>query len=302
MVDFPVTRFGSTSVERLLTSPETRRLLLAGLGVDADVAGATTDVRRVDSRAAANPAIFAADGGEVTAETWVLTGEELAVLLDVAKGPLSFESVAADFDTEAVFGTGVSKVYAAPSATATPTSETSEDGRIDLGEYVEEDVNSAVRIHDDLQASGLEPIANPLDQVETVSDPISTYVEDPTPTPTPRKPGPRTITGPPAPGMESFDEAIPALMDRWGIPGGVVGVVQDGELVFVHGYGQAVRPSSLRPLLPPGDGRPRRVGRLRGRRPPVSRPRQRLGAGVRRPRVGDVRHDDRPAGHPALAG
>jgi len=63
------------------------------------------------------------------------------------------------------------------------------------------------------------------------------------PTATVRKPGPRTITGPPSPGMESFDEEIPALMDEWGIPGGVVGVLKDVRLVFAHGYGQAVQPS-----------------------------------------------------------
>lgn len=245
IVDVPITGIGSTSIEQLVTSPESRRLLLAGLNVDADVAEATTDARRVHSRAVANPEIFAADEGEVVTETWVVTGEERAVLLDVAKGPLSFESVATETDTEAVFGTGVSKVYDATSAAATPDSDTPEDGEVDLGPYVEEDVSRVVEIHDDLQTGELEVVENPLEEVDTVSDPISTYVDDPTPTatPTPRKPGARTITGPPAPGMESFDEAIPALMDRWGIPGGVVGVVKDGELVFVHGYGQAVRAS-----------------------------------------------------------
>ncbi|MBX6333599.1 MAG: serine hydrolase [Gemmatimonadaceae bacterium] len=54
------------------------------------------------------------------------------------------------------------------------------------------------------------------------------------------------------PGMESYDRIIPALMAKWGIPGGAVAVVKDGRLVFARGYGYAdtaahevVRPDAL---------------------------------------------------------
>lgn len=47
------------------------------------------------------------------------------------------------------------------------------------------------------------------------------------------------ITGPSAPGMESFDRVIPSLMRDWDIPGGSVAVVKDGRLLLAHGYGLA---------------------------------------------------------------
>jgi N-acyl-D-amino-acid deacylase len=239
VADIPVTKVGDASVEELLSSAETRESLLTGLHVDPEVAQATTDVRQVDSRAVANPAVFATDD-EVLAETWLATGEESAVLLDVAKGPLSFETVAADFDRDAVFGTGVSKVYDTASAAATSTDDatpTDDDGT--FASFVEKDANGAADIHDRLLIEGLDVLEDSSDHV--VTDLFTTTVVSPTATP--RKPGPRTITGPPSDGMESFDEEIPALMDEWEIPGGVVGVVKDGRLVFVHGYGKAVRES-----------------------------------------------------------
>src|SRR5215467_3675848 len=53
------------------------------------------------------------------------------------------------------------------------------------------------------------------------------------------------MTGPPATGMESFDAIIPALMQKWQIPGGAVGVVKDGRLVLARGYGWADEEASL---------------------------------------------------------
>jgi N-acyl-D-amino-acid deacylase len=47
------------------------------------------------------------------------------------------------------------------------------------------------------------------------------------------------ISGPDAPGMESFDTLIPELMNDWGLFGGSVAVVKDGRLVFAHGYGMS---------------------------------------------------------------
>ena len=39
------------------------------------------------------------------------------------------------------------------------------------------------------------------------------------------------------PELASFDRIIPALMVKWGIPGGAVAVVKDGRLVYSRGYG-----------------------------------------------------------------
>ena len=60
------------------------------------------------------------------------------------------------------------------------------------------------------------------------------------------------ITGEPVAGMASVDEAISTLMRRWEIPGGAVGVVKDGRLVYARGFGysdaaagEAVAPDAL---------------------------------------------------------
>jgi CubicO group peptidase (beta-lactamase class C family) len=50
---------------------------------------------------------------------------------------------------------------------------------------------------------------------------------------------PRAVTGPSIPEMDSFDTEITNLMDKWTVPGGAVGVVKNGRLVFAHGYGHA---------------------------------------------------------------
>jgi N-acyl-D-amino-acid deacylase len=64
--------------------------------------------------------------------------------------------------------------------------------------------------------------------------------------------GRQPITGRSVPELVSFDRIIPALMRKWAIPGGAVGVVKDGRLVLAHGYGwadterrQPVEPDSL---------------------------------------------------------
>jgi N-acyl-D-amino-acid deacylase len=47
------------------------------------------------------------------------------------------------------------------------------------------------------------------------------------------------ITGTAVPGMANVDVAISELMTRWGIPGGAVGVIKDGRLVYARGFGYA---------------------------------------------------------------
>ena len=55
----------------------------------------------------------------------------------------------------------------------------------------------------------------------------------------------------------SFDRIIPALMVKWGIPGGAVAVVKDGSLVYSRGYGYAdlatATPTRGRCPLPAGE-------------------------------------------------
>jgi N-acyl-D-amino-acid deacylase len=45
------------------------------------------------------------------------------------------------------------------------------------------------------------------------------------------------ITGTAVPGMASVDEAVSEVMTRWEIPGGAVGIVRDGRLVYARGFG-----------------------------------------------------------------
>lgn len=47
------------------------------------------------------------------------------------------------------------------------------------------------------------------------------------------------ISGTAVPGMASVDDAISELMTRWDIPGGAVGIVRDGRLVYARGFGYA---------------------------------------------------------------
>ena len=51
--------------------------------------------------------------------------------------------------------------------------------------------------------------------------------------------GLRAQTGAAVPGMESYDQLIPALMARWNMPGAAVAVMRNGRLIFARGYGYA---------------------------------------------------------------
>jgi CubicO group peptidase (beta-lactamase class C family) len=60
------------------------------------------------------------------------------------------------------------------------------------------------------------------------------------------------ITGEAVPGMESYEQVVPALMEKYAIPGGAVAVVRDGKLIYARGFGYAdvetktpVQPDSL---------------------------------------------------------
>jgi N-acyl-D-amino-acid deacylase len=47
------------------------------------------------------------------------------------------------------------------------------------------------------------------------------------------------ITGDAGPGLESFDKAVLAMMDRHGIPGGALAIAKNGKLVYAKGFGWA---------------------------------------------------------------
>ncbi|MDQ2900919.1 MAG: serine hydrolase [Acidobacteriota bacterium] len=60
------------------------------------------------------------------------------------------------------------------------------------------------------------------------------------------------VTGQPAPGLESIDEAMQNLLTKYRIPGGALAVTSGGKLVFARGYGYSdtasatpVKPDSL---------------------------------------------------------
>lgn len=70
--------------------------------------------------------------------------------------------------------------------------------------------------------------------------------------PTPTTPAEIPTTGPPPAGVEAFEDAVPAFLRQWNIPGASVAVAKDGRLVFTRGYGLAdkhcetpVQPDSL---------------------------------------------------------
>jgi N-acyl-D-amino-acid deacylase len=75
---------------------------------------------------------------------------------------------------------------------------------------------------------------------------------EPTP-PTPEQVTPAMpVSGTAVPGMASVDVAIKEIMTRWAIPGGALGIVKDGRLVYARGFGyadveaqQVATPSSL---------------------------------------------------------
>jgi CubicO group peptidase (beta-lactamase class C family) len=56
------------------------------------------------------------------------------------------------------------------------------------------------------------------------------------PTP-PNVPDAMPLSGTAVPGMASVDSVITELMTRWDIPGGAVGIVRDGRLVYARGFG-----------------------------------------------------------------
>ena len=67
--------------------------------------------------------------------------------------------------------------------------------------------------------------------------------EGPTTPTLPGTPDELPISGTAVPGMASVDTVISALMKRWEIPGGAVGIVRDGRLVYARGFGYADVPS-----------------------------------------------------------
>jgi CubicO group peptidase (beta-lactamase class C family) len=56
---------------------------------------------------------------------------------------------------------------------------------------------------------------------------------------TPPAPPAMPISGAAVAGMEYYDQMIPALMQKFKIPGGAVAVVRDGRLIYARGFGYA---------------------------------------------------------------
>ncbi len=57
------------------------------------------------------------------------------------------------------------------------------------------------------------------------------------------------ISGASVPALVSFDETIVGYMKKHSIPGGALAIVQDGKLIYAHGYGYADRDKQT-PALP----------------------------------------------------
>jgi CubicO group peptidase (beta-lactamase class C family) len=54
------------------------------------------------------------------------------------------------------------------------------------------------------------------------------------------------VTGCAAAGMESFDAAMTALLEKWSVPGGGLAVADDGRLLLARGYGFADKAEGVR--------------------------------------------------------
>jgi CubicO group peptidase (beta-lactamase class C family) len=52
-------------------------------------------------------------------------------------------------------------------------------------------------------------------------------------------------TGPNVPGVEAYDNVIPALMTKWNTPGAAVAVAKDGHLLLARGYGYADKENNV---------------------------------------------------------
>ena len=96
------------------------------------------------------------------------------------------------------------------------------------------------------------PVPTPVSLPTFTPRPPPTATPIPTPTPDLKAASQAGSTGTTPPGMETYDRRIPDLMEKWGVPGGAIAVVQDGRLVFAKGYGLAdveneelVQPDSL---------------------------------------------------------
>ena len=100
-----------------------------------------------------------------------------------------------------------------------------------------------------------EPTATPAPTLipTPTPEPTATPTPEPTPAPTPIRDVRATYspgeTGLDVAGMEEFDKAMAALMEKWDIPGGAVAIAMDGRLVFAKGYGLA-DVESEEPVLP----------------------------------------------------
>ena len=85
------------------------------------------------------------------------------------------------------------------------------------------------------------PIPSPTSRPTATLAPTATPMPSPPPTHTP-VPDVRASygggqTGLNVEGMEIFDELIPALLEKWDIPGGAIAVAKDGRLALAKGYG-----------------------------------------------------------------
>ena len=83
------------------------------------------------------------------------------------------------------------------------------------------------------------PTLPPTPIPEPTATPTPTLTPTPTPIPDVRASYSPGETGLDVAGMEGFDQAMVALMEKWDIPGGAVAIAKDGRLVFAKGYGLA---------------------------------------------------------------
>lgn len=181
MAGFQLTSFGDRRIEVLMNDPSDRQDLFEGLQVESEVAQNQGDPQRIGTRQVPDgQQVFVGDK-DVTVETWVTIGDEggSTVLLDVVKGPLNFDPLAADYDGEVTFATSVYNVY----------DDVPGQGETPIGNTVpQEDVGNAKDLHDELLEEGLVILDDPEQHIQDQSPTTSpgttrTTTQPPTTTP-----------------------------------------------------------------------------------------------------------------------
>lgn len=106
--EIPLSTISDKPIEEIMNDPDDRAEILTAIRLDPTITESQSDASRIETRPAPDTDVFHT---EETMETWVTTGDERSVLVDVIKGPVNFASLPSDYDGDVNFATGVHRVY-----------------------------------------------------------------------------------------------------------------------------------------------------------------------------------------------